>query len=185
MQTIDPHGNVTRTIYNAQNQPIEVENPDGTDVTTLYDSAGNVVYRSDPFPAGTTNFSEVYGSETVYDADGNVISSERVSGLHVIVTVDPNTGIGTATYDPSSPVTVWSDTQTFYRASDGQDDHTIDPDGAYIYPQYDSVGRQTGTVIGKRSVNLPAHAGRGTIGIAVRLDDAIRRRWPGHQRQGS
>jgi RHS repeat-associated protein len=153
-QTIDPHGNVTTTTYDIHNKPIEVQYPDGTVATTLYDSLGNVLYQSDPFPAGTTNFSQVYGTETIYDAAGRVIDSERVTGLHVIVTVDPN-GMGTATYDPTSAVSVVSAKQTSYRSSDGQVDYIIDPDGAYVYPQYDSLGRHTGTVVGSAPLTFP------------------------------
>ena len=103
------------------------------------------------------------GTETVYEADGRVTNSERVVGLHVIVTVDPKTGIGTATYDTTSTVTVLSDTQTFYRSSDGQVAYTIDPDGAYTYPQYDSFGRQTGTVIGSAALTFPLTAGEAPL----------------------
>jgi RHS repeat-associated protein len=158
VQSIDPHGNVTTTIYDALNKPIEVDSPDGTVTRMLCDSAGRLVYASDPFPAGTTDFSQVRGTETVYDADGRITDIKNVVGLHVDVSVNAATGVGTATYDPTSAVTTLSDAQTAYSAFDGQVDHYVDTNGAYTYPQYDSTGRKTGAVISSGPLTFPLTA---------------------------
>jgi YD repeat-containing protein len=154
-QSIDVHGNITSSIYDARNKAVEVDLPDGTVMRTLYDSGGRAVYSSDPFVAGTTDFSQVRGTESLYDNAGRITDLKRVVGVHVIITVDPRTGIGTASFDTTSNVTTLSDTQPFYRASDGQIDHIIEPTGDYTYPQYDAYGRQTGTVVGNAPLTFP------------------------------
>jgi RHS repeat-associated protein len=158
VQDTDELGNVTSYIYNAAGQVIQTTNPDGTITRTVYDADGRAVWTDDDHVDGQATD----GTETVYDALGDVIETEQAHNV-VIAIVTQN---GVSSSELVSAGAVFSTTETGYNAAgqvtqttdaagnttyyqlnaDGQTVKVTDPLGDVTQTEYDAAGRVVGQI---------------------------------------
>jgi YD repeat-containing protein len=127
----DELGGVTTTLYDINGNVIKTTTPDGMVTDSVYDSQGRVIYTDDPhLPGEPAN-----GTHTIYDQDGNVTGTERLSGLVITITTSGNNSTSAFTSDTG----VLSSTSTIYDAA-GRVKETIDAAGLVTNNVYDNVG---------------------------------------------
>ena len=148
----DQFGNVTRSLYDSNNNLIQTLYPDGTSTETYYNAQGLPQYTTDRHVIGqaanpdNTSSSLDIGTgstETIYDNAGRVIGTDRVSGL--VITVSTNAaGVASATL--TNPGTVYSTTSQTLNAA-GQVTSSTDAASVVTTYQYDALGHQTSETV--------------------------------------
>ena len=135
----DAFGNVTKSLYDSNNNLVQTLYPDGTSTETFYNAQGLPQYTTDRHVIGQA----ANGTETIYDAAGRVIGTDRVSGL--IITVSTNAaGVAFATL--TNPGTVYSTTSQTLNAA-GQVLSSTGTDGQTTTFTYNALGQQVGSTL--------------------------------------
>jgi RHS repeat-associated protein len=167
--TIDQYGNATVNTYDAKGNLVRTLYPDGTEVRTAYDAMNRPVWQTDRFMTGETaiantltpsvtfsyssttttdNNSTANLTQTVYDAMGRTVQTNRYSGAKIPLSGDL-TANGYLT--PTSPTyttsssNFLSQTSTHYNAL-GQADNTIGPDGQATVTTFNPDGSQNSII---------------------------------------
>ncbi len=118
---------------------------DPTSSETFYNAQGLPQYTTDRHAIGQP----ANGTETIYDAAGRVIGTDRVSGL--IITVTTNAA-GVASAALTNAGTVYSTTSQTLNAA-GQVLSNTDAAGLKTTYIYDSMGHQTSVTAGASVVS--------------------------------
>jgi RHS repeat-associated protein len=169
IETIDPAGERTRTVYNDVGKPTSTFDKLDRETRYIYDTHGNLVqtiYPADTSDVGVAertvydaqnrpfikqeraliSWDDPYGTtagngtRTVYDALGRVIRTERLSNLQVSVTKDELTDEITA--QVMGQPTIVSSTSTIYDPA-GRVLASFDARGYATFYGYDEAGRRT------------------------------------------
>ena len=141
--TIDRFGNETQTAYSKAGSPLQTrsqardenDNPVWLASRTVYDQYGRASVSVDQYVEGSTT--PRMGTRTVYNDDGQVIRTERLSG----VVIDLVNGVTTLT----SAGTVISSSETIYDDK-GRVQQSIGPSGQITDYEYDNLGRRAATI---------------------------------------
>lgn len=135
----DQFGNVTKSLYDSNNNLIQTIYSDGTSTETYYNAQGLPQYTTDQHAIGQA----ANGTETIYDAAGRVIGTDRVSGLVITVTTN-SAGVAFATL--SNPGTVYSTTSQILNAA-GEVTSSTGADGQTTTFTYNALGQQIGSTL--------------------------------------
>ena len=166
----DVLGNTTTYVYNSAGQVIETDYPGdaqypaGTISRSVYDADGRVIAQDDPHVPGQTTD----GTLTTYNSLGQVVETQRVTGLDIELETVNGTqqsyangnptvfSTTTTTYDAAGEVKTSTEpntvttgpspgtsTTTYVYNADGQETQETDALGNVTQFAYDGAGRQT------------------------------------------
>ena len=124
-------GNLVRTLY-----------PDGTEVRSVYNALGQMIWQTDRYATNTLangtddNTTTANATETIFNSLGQVVGTERFSGVLITLGTELNQGTGSGLEESTltNPGTELSSTATVYNAA-GQ---AVESDSA--------TGLRTGTI---------------------------------------
>jgi YD repeat-containing protein len=114
VDTTDINGGVTHNVYDAAGNLIQTIYPDGTETRSVYNNLGQVIWQTSRFASSTSysggtvtedNNTTANATETIYDAQGNVIATEQFSGVLIYIPDGTN-----GTVESSIPTTADSGT---------------------------------------------------------------------------
>ena len=135
-KTLDENGQAIVTVYDLAGRAIETTSPDGTVTDTVYDDQGRAVWADDPHLPGHAT----PGTQTIYDAVGQVTGTERYDDVVITIQNDANgnpTGSALEIHGA-----LLSSTMTAYDAA-GRVTSSTDAAGHTTTYQYDLAGHQT------------------------------------------
>jgi YD repeat-containing protein len=141
LTTTNEQGLQTQNTYDVRGELIQVRQQavgqNGSivwlDTRTVYDADGQTVAATDQYQEGTTD--PIHGTVTMYDADGNVIETDQVSGLVITLT---GSGASMASVLTSAGTTVGSTTTQYDGA--GREVSSTDENGLQTQTIYDVNG---------------------------------------------
>lgn len=140
--TTASNGDVTQNVYDAAGNLIETReqsedssgNTEWIDTLNVYDADGNVVAQTNPFAEGST--APITGTLTTYDALGDAIETQRVTGIEITIT-----GSGANVESVlTSPGTVMTASTAQYD-DQGDEVSTVNQNGLASLSIYDGDGR--------------------------------------------
>ncbi len=154
VKRIDPLGDATSYYYDSNLDVSAITDPNGNTTTMSYDTRGNLLSRTAPFPISATqtwtydaindvtSYTDGDGHTTTYsyDAHGNLLSRTRPDGSTVTWTRDATTGLPTTMTDERGHATSYG-----YDAA-GELTSVTSPLGEHTTYTYDAAGRLTSTV---------------------------------------
>jgi RHS repeat-associated protein len=134
----DVLGNVSSTIYDSRNDAIQSTNADGTITRSVYDAEGRVIYQDDAHLDGQQT---ILGTQTIYDLNGRVVGTERLSNLQIEI----STVNGVSNSNVISTGSLLSTASTIYNDL-GQVVSSTDAANQTTYFRYDAAGRQIAAI---------------------------------------
>ena len=85
--TTDQYGGITSYEYDVDGHVLATFYPDNTETISVYDASGRAILTTDKFVVGQT--ANILATRTVYNDLGQVIASQRVSGVQITISTDP------------------------------------------------------------------------------------------------
>ncbi len=119
--TTDQYGGVTTDTYDAAGNLVDTLYPDGTEVRSVFNALGQVVWQTDRNTTAALN-SGANATETLYNSLGQIAGTERFTGVLITLGTDPNAdgapGLEESILvNPTDPGTPISSTATVYNSA--------------------------------------------------------------------
>ena len=159
IQTTDIRGNTVSNTYDADGNVIESRDSTGLVTRTVYDADDREVLQVDAHVDGT----KADGTQIIHDADGNIISTIRMSNVDIELSPTTINGVTVMQSHFVSAGGILSSNATAYDA-DNRPIAVTDADGNTTQFQYDAVGNKIAVIdpLGNRTTMDYDAAGHNT-----------------------